>query len=343
MTGNILHIQALGFPWPTRDPFLFTAHHLDHYPSGNDMLGLDRKNLRGRMLGNDFRLKDGFRMYHGHPVPGFPRHPHRGFETITINLEGFVDHSDSMGATGRFGEGDVQWMTAGRGIQHAEMFPLLNPASDNPLEIVQIWMNLPARSKMVEPHFRMLWKHMIPQLSHADTRGKQTRVDAIAGELEGITAPEPTPDSWAADPGNGVQILLIHMEAGAQWTLPGDNRENVNRSLFFFRGESLQLEEEKLAVGHRVDLEPAADILLTNGREDAALCLMQGKPLGEPVAQHGPFVMNTREEIIQAYEDFQRTGFGKWPWESNAPHHGSGRGRFARHADGRTEEPENTP
>ena len=120
----IINQVPLGFQWETADPFLFCIHHKDRFPAGNKNLGPD-DSLAGRLIGNDFDPKDGWRMYHGSKIPGFPVHPHRGFETITIVRKGIVDHADSMGAYGRYGHGDVQWMTAGKGIQHSEMFPLL--------------------------------------------------------------------------------------------------------------------------------------------------------------------------------------------------------------------------
>jgi quercetin 2,3-dioxygenase len=140
---------AIGFPWHTFDPFLFCAHHQDIYPPGNERLGIDKEHLGQRALGSDFEKKDGFRMYHGKRVPGFPHHPHCGFETITLVTEGYIDHSDSLGAAARFGEGDVQWMTAGSGVQHSEMFPLLNADKENRLELFQIWLNLPAKSRHI--------------------------------------------------------------------------------------------------------------------------------------------------------------------------------------------------
>lgn len=104
----ILSIDELGFPWQTLDPFLFCVHHDDAYPPGNEIMGPDPELLRGRNIGMDFQLRDGWRMYHGERVPGFPRHPHRGFETITLARRGHIDHSDSLGARARFGQGDVR-------------------------------------------------------------------------------------------------------------------------------------------------------------------------------------------------------------------------------------------
>src|SRR5580704_6754982 len=154
----VLEIRALaGPPWQTSDPFLFCVHHDDAYPAGNEHLG-PAASLAGRHMGQDFAGKDGWRMYHGAVVPGFPQHPHRGFETVTIIRRGLIDHSDSLGATARFGAGDVQWLTAGGGIVHAEMFPLLDRSAPNPLELFQIWLNLPGEDKLVEPHFAMLWR-----------------------------------------------------------------------------------------------------------------------------------------------------------------------------------------
>ncbi|MFN7705454.1 MAG: pirin family protein, partial [Chryseotalea sp.] len=153
----ILKQFPLGFPWKTQDPFLFCVHHLDAYPKGNKDFGPDSSYLKNRNIGQDFDPQLPWRMYHGEKVPGFPAHPHRGFETVTIATKGFIDHSDSLGAAGRFGNGDVQWMTAGKGVQHCEMFPLLNQNEDNPLELFQIWLNLPKKDKLANPYFKMLW------------------------------------------------------------------------------------------------------------------------------------------------------------------------------------------
>ena len=140
--------RALGFQWETQDPFLFCVHHEDHYPKGNDVMGPDA-DLKGRRIGQDFLIKDGWRMYHGTKVPGFPGHPHRGFETITVVRKGLVDHSDSLGASGRYGNGDVQWLTAGNGIQHSEMFPLFDKINNNAIDFFQIWVQLDKSLRML--------------------------------------------------------------------------------------------------------------------------------------------------------------------------------------------------
>ena len=139
----LLAVEPLGFPWQTVDPFLFCVHHVDDYPAGDARLAPPTAALAGRRMGKDFAGKDGWRMYHGDVVPGFPGHPHRGFETVTIVRRGIIDHSDSLGAAARFGAGDTQWLTAGGGIVHSEMFPLVHRDAGNPLELFQIWLNLP--------------------------------------------------------------------------------------------------------------------------------------------------------------------------------------------------------
>lgn len=334
----IIDIQALQFPWQTQDPFLFCVHHRDEYPEGNAEMGIKPEYLKGRNLGQDFDDRKPWRMYHGQQVPGFPYHPHRGFETVTINKEGFVDHSDSLGAAGRFGAGDVQWMTAGKGVQHSEMFPLINEDKGNTLEIFQIWLNLPKSSKFVEPHFRMLWREMIKTVAMVDEQGKSTEVEVIAGSLASTAAPEPTPSSWAANPDNGVAIFTIKMEAGATWTLPAYPDEIVNRSLYFYRGNTLNIDGQSVPEYHQIRLKAEREANLHNNSHEAAYLLMlQGKPINEPVAQHGPFVMNTPQEIQQAFADYRRTQFGGWPWAEAEVVHPKEKGRFALHADGKEE------
>jgi redox-sensitive bicupin YhaK (pirin superfamily) len=191
----VLGAEPLGFQWKTRDPFLFCVHHDDKYPAGNAELG-PAASLAGRELGSDFAGKDGWRMYHGEVVPGFPSHPHRGFETVTIVRRGLIDHSDSLGAAARYGQGDVQWLTAGKGIVHAEMFPLLDQGSPNPLELFQIWLNLPKDDKFVEPHFKMFWSHAIPRRTERDREGRTTELTVIGGSYRDSRAPHAPKATW---------------------------------------------------------------------------------------------------------------------------------------------------
>lgn len=338
----VLGIKELGFQWNTNNPFLFCVHHRDAYPKGNGKMGPDAS-LEGRRLGNDFFPKDGWRMYHGREIPGFPQHPHRGFETITIVLEGMVDHADSLGASGRYGNGDVQWMTAGAGIQHCEMFPLLRMDRDNPFELFQIWLNLPGRSKFAEPHYKMIWKKDIPKIDFTDADGKSTEVTVIAGSLIRGTAGisevlPPPPDSWAADPDNMVAILLIRMEANAKFGIPPTS-EGISRSLYFYKGDAIKASGHEIPPYSSAEVDPLAEVLLENGSKESHILLLQGRPINEKAVQHGPFVMNTEAEIRQAFEDYRRTEFGGWPWDAAAVVHDPSRGRFASYADGREEIP----
>jgi redox-sensitive bicupin YhaK (pirin superfamily) len=323
-------------PWPTLDPFLFCVHHDDAYPAGNDRLG-PAASLTGRQLGQDFAGKDGWRMYHGEVVPGFPAHPHRGFETVTIVRSGYIDHSDSLGATARYGQGDVQWLTAGAGVVHAEMFPLLEPARPNPLELFQIWLNLPAADKMAEPHFTMLWASQIPRLTAHDEAGRATEVALFAGSIGGRRPPPPPPRSWAARVDNDVAIWTIRMQAGAGWTLPAAAGQDSGRALYFFRGASMRVAGQPFASRSVVLVRGDAEVPLEAGDGDCELLLLQGRPIAEPVQAQGPFVMNTRAELERAYADYRRTRFGGWPWPSSEPVHARDAGRFARHPDGRIE------
>lgn len=333
MSNPILKIKELGFHWETKDPFMFCAFHQDQFPKGEANLGPSKEALKGRFLGNDFQKKDGWRMYHGQEVPGFPYHPHAGFETITLVEQGFADHSDSMGAKGRFGQGDAQWMTAGKGVLHSEMFPLVHQEKENPLLLFQIWLNLPKRSKKVEPHYKMLWHEDIPVIEEKDDNGNIIKVKIIAGEYKSEKALEPTPDSLAAENKNDIQVWRISLEAGAEFTVPAGDAES-NRVLFFYEGEELKAKGYDIPAGHSLDLDASQELKLVNGNKKAELLLLQGKPINETVVQQGPFVANSREEMSEIIGEYQRTQFGGWPWPKAEFTHGD-KGRFALFADGR--------
>eukprot|EP00906_Rhabdomonas_costata_P020749 RCo030192 len=378
----IMRKFALGRqPWTCLDPFLFCVHHVDRYPAGTPEMGPDPSLLQGRSLGQDFSYQEGWSMYHGTKVPGFPAHPHCGFETVTVTRRGVIDHSDSLGATARYGEGDVQWLTTGRGVQHSEMFPLLDSENGNPMELFQIWLNLPRASKAAQPHFAMLWNPQIPTLhitarplnpsgaisASTTTVAQQPEpepetpssaafhsIRVIAGSTGYfpnpsspqlfIDAPPPPPESWASHPDSDVAIWVIRVAAGCTLTLPkASSGSAANRCLYYYEGEAVVLigdAREELRARHGAVVDPTADLPVTAPEAHAAhLLLLQGRPIGEPVEKHGPFVMNTVAEIEKAYTQYRKTRFGGWPFPTMDPVHPSERKRFAKHADGKVEHP----
>ncbi|HVV37236.1 MAG TPA: pirin family protein [Acidimicrobiales bacterium] len=332
-TSPVRETVELGPRWPTIDPFLFCAHHDDDYPAGNDVLA-PAVPVDDRELGMDFSGQDGWSMYHGLVVPGFPQHPHRGFETVTFVRQGVIDHSDSLGAAARFGRGDVQWLTAGRGIVHAEMFPLRDRTQKNPLELFQIWLNLPSADKMVDPYFTMFWDGDMPIV-----RADGAEITVVAGQLGDEIAPPPPPDSYAARPHADIAILHIRLDAGATWTLPGARGPETARVLYVFEGDTVDVAGTVVSNDTGVLVDATAAIALGAGGREVEILVLQGRPLAEPVAQYGPFVMNTHDEIEQAFLDYRETGFGGWPWSEDGPTHGRERERFAQHVDGRVEQP----
>jgi len=332
----VIRTMPLGFPWKTLDPFLFCVHHNDAYPKGEANMGPKPAALSGRRIGMDFDNVDGWNMYHGDSIPGFPRHPHRGFETITVVRRGLIDHSDSMGATARFGPGDVQWMTAGKGVVHSEMFPLVKEDAPNPLELFQIWINLPAEDKFRDAYFTMFWAEKVPVIRGQNPLGHGYEVTVIAGELAGHTAPPPPPSSWASRKEAAVMVLAVRLVPGAKWTIPA-GPEGVNRMVYMFAGDSVSIGGTRVRKGLVAEVRSDQPAELVAGAEPCEILVLQGRPIGEPVVQHGPFVMNTPAEINQAISDYRRTGFGGWPWKADGPAHPRGEGRFAIHADGRKE------
>ena len=338
MSNIVLGKAKLQTPWQTLDPFLFCMHHDDAYPAGNDQMGPDEP-LSGRALGNDFSGKDGWSMYHGKTVPGFPGHPHCGFETITLARDGYIDHSDSLGAAARFGAGDVQWMTAGNGVVHSEMFPLVNRDEPNHTELLQIWLNLPGEDKEKDAYFTMLWNEEIPRVTFTDDEGRSSEVVAIAGSIDGHQPPSPPPNSWASREQAAVAVWTVTMEPGAEFDLPA-GPDGANRVLYYFDGATCDIDGQTIESGHAVQLESDAACPLSNGETPSEFVVLQGRPIGENVVKQGPFVANTRGEIREAMLRYRDTGFGGWPWDADDPVHPRDQGRFARHVDGTEEYPD---
>ncbi|WP_202707986.1 pirin family protein [Sporosalibacterium faouarense] len=330
MANKIINIKEFKFREDVGDPFLARMHHIDYYPNGNENQEVRKEDLEGKVLGEDFNFDDDWKMYYGQKVPGFPMHPHRGFETVTVVLQGYVDHSDSFGATGRYGAGDVQWMTAGSGMQHAEMFPLVYEDKENTMELFQIWLNLPSKNKFVDPYYKMLWAEDIPTVVEENETGSKAKINVIAGSYKNRESLPPNPDSWANKKENNVGILTIELEANASFTLPKIS-QTLNRNLYFYKGASINIHGTDIKSMSSIKLNGNEEIEIINGNKKSYLLLLEGEPINESVVNYGPFVMNTMNEIKQAYKDFDDTQFGGWPWDRKDPVNPKDIGRFAKY------------
>jgi quercetin 2,3-dioxygenase len=229
----------------------------------------------------------------GDYIAGFPEHPHRGFETVTYMLNGRMRHRDSAGNEGLVTNGGVQWMTAGRGVIHSEM-----PEQDEGLmEGFQLWLNLPAKDKMMEPWYRDIPTEEVPRF----TVDAGVTVQVIAGETHGVTG--------AVQREHTLPLYLdIEIPAGVSFEQPIPQGHNA--FLYVYRGEAV-VEGKGVAKTRMAVLDNAAgaDGVRIKALEPTRLILLAGRPLNEPIAQHGPFVMNTTEELYQAFDDFRAGRF----------------------------------
>jgi len=234
---------------------------------------------------------------HNRGLP-FGPHPHRGFETVTFIVEGMLAHRDSAGHESVIHAGGIQWMTAGRGIVHAEVSPQAFLERGGPLEILQLWVNLPSRLKMSAPAYTGLQQDQIPALS---LDGGKVTLNLISG-------------AWAGTPGpvqslTGVFMSTVAMQAGGKLDVAGLAQRNV--LLYVVRGR-VRVGQDGAPVDafHLVELSEDGDTLSLHAESDALLLFGHAAPIREPVVAHGPFVMTTREEIVQAVADYQAGRFG---------------------------------
>ena len=258
-------------------------------------------------------------------------------------MDGIIDHTDSIGDAGRYGKGDLQWMTAGSGIQHAEMFPLVNAYEENPLRFFQIWLNLPSWKKMSEPDFVMHWKDDVKKIR----KGKEYEIVVWVGQFGDVKVNSnlsATPkNSWAGDEANDVGVFYVEIYAEKsreEVRVPKARIESeANRYLYFVEGEEMMIngrEKIQKRTGCELDASQSFTVKCTklsqsqesirdsdrsrsssSGKNKCAFLILQGRPIGEPIRSSGPMVMNTNEELRKAFQDFDRTQFGGWPWKSN--------------------------
>jgi len=226
-------------------------------------------------------------------IAGFPAHPHRGFETVTYMLDGHLRHEDHLGHTGDLKSGGVQWMTAGRGVIHSE----LPEQEDGRMEGFQLWLNLPAKDKLRAPWYRDIQSADIPEFTTADG----VKVRAIAGRSHGIEA---------AMQRDVTEPLYLDLELPDGASFTQSLQSSHNAFVYVYRGGigigDVDVPLQRMAIFRN---EPDSDGVVLRARAASRVLLIAGKPLGEPIAQHGPFVMNTNEEIFQAVRDYQSGNF----------------------------------
>jgi len=230
---------------------------------------------------------------------GAPWHPHRGFETVTIAYQGEVDHEDTGGNRGRIRPGDVQWMTAGSGVLHKEMHGRDYARRGGPFEMLQLWVNLPAKSKMTSPRYQELLDRDIPA---ARLPGDAGSVRVIAGEFEGAKGPART--------FTPINLFDLRLRAGHRVRL--DLHEGWTAALFVLKGK-VSVNGEAANEGELVVFEREGGEAAIEAASDATVFVMNGKPIDEPIAGYGPFVMNTQEQIRQAVVDYQSGRLGRIP------------------------------
>lgn len=275
-----------------------------------------RQQLRGRrddigelitrqpLPADDMRPFDPFLLLNHHGPQTFPPanqglpfgpHPHRGFETVTFIVDGSLVHRDTGGHVSAIESGGVQWMTAGSGLEHAEESPKEFREQGGSLDLIQLWINLPARLKFTAPHYVGLQRSDIPAVSAYDARAT---IHPISGTFGGVAGP--------VDSLTGVVIMTVELRAGGQVVLPAPRGRNV--LLYVVRG-TIAMSGQDVPEYRLVEMNDDGDAVAVDAITDALLIFGHADPLREPVVSHGPFVMNTREEILQAIRDYQSGKF----------------------------------
>lgn len=257
-------------------------------------------NLIGMQRMDPFIMLDYNSAYEFAPssVPkGVGVHPHRGFETVTIAYKGKVAHHDSSGGGGVIAEGDVQWMTAASGVLHKEYHEEEFSKTGGLFQMVQLWVNLPAKDKMSAPKYQAITKAAMPQYKLPDAAGA---VSVIAGDYHGVKG--------GASTFTPMHIYNVQLKEGG--TAAFDLPEDYNTALLVIEGNITVNGTQKVATDHFALFENGGSTFDIHASEDALVLVLSGKPIGEPIAAHGPFVMNTQQEIMQAFNDFNQGKFG---------------------------------
>ena len=334
----VIKFQPLSMHWDTEDPFIFASHHSDEYPAGNAQQAPPLEMIRGRNLGRDYEKRFGFRMYNGKVVPGFPLHAHMGYEVVSIAEKGFIDHFDSLGNKGRYGFGDIQWLSAGTRYHHCEMYPLAFSDKDNPNDITQIMINLPKTYRTSKPRFEMMWSESVPLVKGKDEKGKDLSVKVIVGKWGEARSVSPIQHSWAADPKGNVRILKIVLSPGARVQM-SRVASGINRNLYFTKGGRISMGDVDYGVETRLKLVTDRDFHIINGEEESEIWLLEGSPIGEKYYSFGPVIANDEKSVRSAMNEIRENEIKDWRWgivdKTNPP----GTKRFVEYSDGTVERP----
>jgi quercetin 2,3-dioxygenase len=229
---------------------------------------------------------------------GADAHPHRGFETVTLVYQGYLDHRDTAGHSGSIGPGDVQWMTAGSGLLHEEKFGKEFSKNGGTIELIQLWVNVPKKDKMVAPRYQELPKEKIPVINDRDTK---SNLRIIAGEYNGVKGP--------AETYSPIQLWDLKLGKGGEMTL--NISKDYNLGIYIVRG-SVKINNKMASTKQLVNFGWDAERVHINAEEDSLLVILAGEPIEEPLATYGPFVMNTNTELVQALADYEGGKFGRF-------------------------------
>lgn len=330
--STVQKIVDINIHWSGDDPFTFVSHHHDNYPKGNSQLAPPLNTISGRNLGRDYQERMGFRMYHGRVVPGFPMHAHWGYETLTIAEKGFVDHFDTEGNHGRFGNGDMQWTLASSRYEHCEMYPLLDQENENPVHITQIVINLPLERKNKDIHVNNTWSEDIPIIK---TEGSE--VTLYCGEFQGRSLYSPNPTSWASAD-NSVRIMKIVLQPGASFSL-NSLADGIDRNVYFVSGDTATLEGTKIKPWLRYKMKRSSPLNLINGIEESEFWILEGKPIGEKQANFGPVILKDLDEVRKSMDEIRIKEFQEWPWGVMDVTNPIDMGRELHRKDGTVERP----
>lgn len=305
--GPFLKTSQMTMHWDTEDPFTFVSHHEDDYPQGNNQQAPPLDQIAGRNLGRDYKKIMGFRMYNGKVVPGFPMHAHWGYETVTLPQIGYVDHFDCLGIKGRFGFGDVQWVSAPGFYEHCEMYPLSKKDSRNPNDITQVMINMPLEEKGKESSVNTVWRDNVPVVE-----SEGCRIQIICGSFGGYTVESPSRTSWAKE--GRVRILRMEFQPGGRVTIDPFVK-GANRNLYFVSGGDAEIMGQEVGWNLRMKIEPEAEFTIVNKDQPSVMWLLEGMPIGQRMSSFGPVILGSEKEVRDALQHIRLNEFKMWPWD----------------------------